>query len=121
MVCQYLRHRPSRCRQLPTVAIFGTSPSRSATPPRCFCSKPREGKDATEREQRPVGACSTSRIEATTCRQLKSCYESRTLWRGFDAGMIQISPALRLIPPERERMEPRVLSAAESKRLLESV
>ena len=38
-----------------------------------------------------------------------------------DAGMIQVSPALKLIPPERERMEPRVLSEAEYKRLLEVV
>src|SRR5918911_282176 len=38
-----------------------------------------------------------------------------------DAGMIQVSPALKLIPPERERMEPRVLSEAEYKRLLEAV
>ena len=38
-----------------------------------------------------------------------------------DTGMIQVSPALKLIPPERERMEPRVLSEAEYKRLLEAV
>ena len=38
-----------------------------------------------------------------------------------DAGMIQISPALKLIPPEQERMQPRVLSEAEYKRLLEEV
>jgi site-specific recombinase XerD len=38
-----------------------------------------------------------------------------------DAGMIQVSPALKLIPPDRERMEPRVLSEGEYKRLLEAV
>jgi integrase/recombinase XerC len=38
-----------------------------------------------------------------------------------DAGMIQVSPALKLIPPERERMQPRVLSEIEYKRLLEAV
>lgn len=37
------------------------------------------------------------------------------------SGLIQVSPALKLIPPERERMEPRVLSEAEYKRLLEAV
>ena len=37
-----------------------------------------------------------------------------------DSGMIQVSPALKLIPPERERMEPRVLSEMEYKRLLEA-
>jgi|SRR3712207_71695 integrase/recombinase XerC len=38
-----------------------------------------------------------------------------------DAGIIQLSPALKLIPPERERNEPRVLSEGEYKRLLEAV
>lgn len=38
-----------------------------------------------------------------------------------DAGMIQVSPALKLIPPERERMQPRALSEVEYKRLLEVV
>src|SRR5918912_442218 len=38
-----------------------------------------------------------------------------------DAGMIQVSPALKRIPPEQERMEPRVLSETEYKRLLEAV
>jgi site-specific recombinase XerD len=38
-----------------------------------------------------------------------------------DAGVITLSPALRLIPPETERNEPRVLSEGEYKRLLETV
>src|SRR5919202_2572564 len=38
-----------------------------------------------------------------------------------DAGIIQVNPALKLIPPERERMEARVLSEAEYKRLLDEV
>jgi integrase/recombinase XerC len=38
-----------------------------------------------------------------------------------DAGMIAVSPALKLIPPEREHMQPRVLSEAEYKRLLDEV
>jgi integrase/recombinase XerC len=38
-----------------------------------------------------------------------------------DAGAIQLSPALKLIPPERERPEPRVLTEGEYKRLLETV
>ena len=38
-----------------------------------------------------------------------------------ETGILQISPALRLIPPARERMQPRVLSEAEYKRLLEVV
>ena len=38
-----------------------------------------------------------------------------------DAGVISVSPALKLIPPERERMQPRVLSEAEYKRLLDEV
>src|SRR5918912_47 len=38
-----------------------------------------------------------------------------------DAGVISVSPALKLIPPERERMQPRVLSETEYKRLLEAV
>jgi integrase/recombinase XerC len=38
-----------------------------------------------------------------------------------DAGVIPVSPALKLIPPERERNEPRVLSEGEYKRLLEVV
>ena len=38
-----------------------------------------------------------------------------------DAGIIQLSPALKLIPPKRERNEPRVLSEGEYKRLLEAV
>src|SRR5919202_5447451 len=38
-----------------------------------------------------------------------------------DAGIISVSPALKLIPPERERMRPRVLSEAEYKRLLDEV
>jgi site-specific recombinase XerD len=38
-----------------------------------------------------------------------------------DAGIIQLSPALKLIPPERERNEPRVLTEGEYKRLLEVV
>jgi site-specific recombinase XerD len=38
-----------------------------------------------------------------------------------DAGIIQLSPALKLIPPERERNEPRVLSEGEYKGLLEAV
>ncbi|MBV9452890.1 MAG: site-specific integrase [Rubrobacter sp.] len=38
-----------------------------------------------------------------------------------DAGMIQVSPTLKLIPPEQERMQPRVLSEAEYKRLLNEV
>ncbi|MBV9453462.1 MAG: site-specific integrase [Rubrobacter sp.] len=38
-----------------------------------------------------------------------------------DAGMIQVSLALKLIPPERERMQPRVPSEAEYKRLLDEV
>src|ERR671928_794016 len=38
-----------------------------------------------------------------------------------DTGILQVSPALKLIPPERERMEPRVLSETEYKRLLDAV
>jgi len=38
-----------------------------------------------------------------------------------DAGVIALSPALKLIPPERERPEPRVLTEGEYKRLLETV
>lgn len=38
-----------------------------------------------------------------------------------ETGILQVSPALKLIPPARERMQPRVLSEAEYKRLLEVV
>jgi site-specific recombinase XerD len=37
------------------------------------------------------------------------------------AGVITVSPALELIPPARERMQPRVLSEQEYKRLLDEV
>ena len=38
-----------------------------------------------------------------------------------ETGILQVSPALKLIPPARERMEPRVLTEAEYKKLLDVV
>jgi hypothetical protein len=95
----------TRRRQL--ARAISAVPPRSAKLPR-FCSKPREGEAAAERDLPPAYACQTSRIEATLCRQLRSCGPSLARDRDVTTdGALPIAVAasqeLRTKPAKRDQ------------------